>query len=196
MAATSDDLVNLAAALNARSVRPDLRVVVRLFDPDFAVRVQRGFGIRFTRSVSHLAAPAFAAAAIGSEVIATIPVGDRRVVIVARAEVAEGSALDGRSVGSLDEVGARHVLAIEHPGDATPTWLPEAGSSAASGRPGDRGRDPRGSGQPVGAGADARRATIRGGDRIVRRGLASGFARLLRLGSLDRIGEMLGPRRH
>ena len=79
VAATSDDLVNLSVALNARKARPDLRVVVRLYDPDFATRVQRGFGIRFTRSVSHLAAPAFAAAAVRSEVIATVPVGDRRV---------------------------------------------------------------------------------------------------------------------
>ncbi len=68
---TSDDLVNLSTALNGRAVRPDLRVVVRLFDPDFALRVQRGFHIRFTRSVSALAAPAFAAAATRSEVVAT-----------------------------------------------------------------------------------------------------------------------------
>ena len=81
VAVTTDDLVNLQAALNARAVRAGMRVVVRVFDPDFAVRVQRGFKIRFTRSVSHLAAPAFASAALGSEVLATVPVGDRRVVL-------------------------------------------------------------------------------------------------------------------
>ena len=43
VAATSSDLVNLSAALNARDLRPDLRVVVRLYDPAFAIRVQRGF---------------------------------------------------------------------------------------------------------------------------------------------------------
>ena len=57
---------------NARKRREDLRVVVRLYDPEFAVRVQQGFKIRFTRSVSQLAAPAFAAAAVGSEVIASV----------------------------------------------------------------------------------------------------------------------------
>ena len=41
--ATSDDLVNLSTALNGRATRPDLRVVVRLYDPDFALRVQQGF---------------------------------------------------------------------------------------------------------------------------------------------------------
>ena len=90
VAVTSDDLVNLSAALNARASRPNLRVVVRLFDPDFALRVQHGFKIRFTRSASHLAAPAFAAAAIGSEVVATVPIGDKRVVLFARLRVPQG----------------------------------------------------------------------------------------------------------
>jgi Trk K+ transport system NAD-binding subunit len=131
VAATSDDLVNLSAALNARAVRPNLRVVVRLFDPDFAVRVQRGFHIRFTRSVSHLAAPAFAAAALGSEVLMTIPVGDRRVVLVSRVSVPEGSQLVGRTVGSLDGAGSRRILALMRGWDedrgaatTTTTWLP------------------------------------------------------------------------
>jgi Trk K+ transport system NAD-binding subunit len=132
VAATSDDLVNLSAALNARAVRPSLRVVVRLFDPDFAVRVQRGFHIRFTRSVSHLAAPAFAAAALGSEVLMTIPVGDRRGVLVSRVSVPEGSGLVGRTVGSLDGASTRRILALMHGWDEgrdaapTTTWLPQA----------------------------------------------------------------------
>ncbi|MBA2720484.1 MAG: potassium channel protein [Chloroflexi bacterium] len=133
IAATSDDLVNIAVALNARAVRPDLRVVVRVFDPDFAVRVQRGFGIRYTRSVSHLAAPAFAAAAIGSEVIATVPVGDRRVMLFARVPVRSGSDLEGLLVSELDEPGVRRILAIDGPGDGDARWLPVAGDAAASG---------------------------------------------------------------
>ena len=116
VASTSDDLVNLSTALNARALRPDLRVVVRLFDPEFAMRVQKGFGIRFTRSVSHLAAPAFAAAAVGSEVVATVPVGDRRVVLFARLRVPEGSQLEGRLARSMDQAGARRVLAVADPG--------------------------------------------------------------------------------
>lgn len=124
IAATSDDLVNLAAALNARAIRPDLRVVVRLFDPEFAVRVQRGFGIRFTRSVSHLAAPAFAAAAIGSEVVATVPIGDRRVVLFARVPVLEGSPLAGAPISTIDEPGARRVLAIDGPAEDDAAWSP------------------------------------------------------------------------
>lgn len=122
VAATSDDLVNLSVALNARSARPDLRVVVRLFDPEFAVRVQHGFGIRFTRSVSHLAAPAFAAAAIGSEVVATVPVGDRRVILFARLRVPDGSQLAGRLASSLETPGALRVLAVADPGSDEARW--------------------------------------------------------------------------
>jgi len=122
VAATSDDLVNLSAALNARALRPDLRVVVRLFDPDFAVRVQQGFKIRFTRSVSQLAAPAFAAAAIGSEVIATVPVGDKRVILFARLRVPAGSMLEGRLASSLGGVGALRVLAVADPGSDEARW--------------------------------------------------------------------------
>jgi Trk K+ transport system NAD-binding subunit len=118
VAATDNDLVNLAAAMNARAARPDLRVVVRVFDPDFALRVQRGFRIRFTRSVSHLAAPAFAAAATGSEVIASVPVGDRRVIVFAKVRAAAGSALEGRTPGSLDKTGECRVLGTVGPGDS------------------------------------------------------------------------------
>ncbi len=133
IAATSDDLVNIAVALNARAIRPGIRVVVRIFDPDFALRVQRGFRIRYTRSVSHLAAPAFAAAAIGSEVVATVPVGDRRVMLFARVPVAAGSALAGAPVGTLDEAGDRRILAIDGPGDDDAFWLPAPGASAVAG---------------------------------------------------------------
>lgn len=120
--ATSDDLVNLSAALNGRAIRPDLRVVVRLFDPDFALRVQRGFGIRFTRSVSQLAAPAFAAAATRTEVVATVPIGDRRMALFARLRVPAGSALEGSLAASLDRAGARRVLAVADPGSDVARW--------------------------------------------------------------------------
>lgn len=122
VAATSDDLVNLSATLNARAMRSDLRVVVRLFDPEFAVRVQRGFRIRFTRSVSHLAAPAFAAAAIRSEVIATMPVGERRVMLFARLRVPTGSVLEGRLASSVGGPGALKILAVADPGSEAARW--------------------------------------------------------------------------
>ena len=65
MALTSDDLVNLECALTARRHNPALRVVMRIFDPRLAERLDRGIELDLTRSVSALAAPAFSAALLG-----------------------------------------------------------------------------------------------------------------------------------
>jgi len=123
-AVTSDDLVNLTAALNARAIRADLRVVLRLFDPELALRAQHGLAIRFTRSVSHLAAPAFAAAAIGSQVEASIPVGDKRVLLFARLRAAAGSPLARLPLATLEEPGQVAVLGLRAP-DARADWTPD-----------------------------------------------------------------------
>ena len=64
---STDDMTNLEAALQGRNLKDDLRVVLRLFDGDFADRVQRVFGIPASRSVSYLAAPAFALAMLERE---------------------------------------------------------------------------------------------------------------------------------
>jgi Trk K+ transport system NAD-binding subunit len=123
VAVTTDDLANLTAALNARSVDRDFRVVVRVFDPDFAARVRDGFKIRFTRSVTHLAAPAFAAATIGCDIAASVPVGDRRVVLFARLAVPRGSRMEGAAAATLNVAGARRLLAIVD-GDGGVHWDP------------------------------------------------------------------------
>ncbi|MFD0787792.1 NAD-binding protein, partial [Micromonospora azadirachtae] len=53
---STDDVANLEAALVARDRRADLRVVLRLFENDFAGRVEEAFGLGVSRSVSYLAA--------------------------------------------------------------------------------------------------------------------------------------------
>jgi Trk K+ transport system NAD-binding subunit len=65
MALTSDDLVNLECALSARKHNPRLRIVMRIFDPRLAERLDRGIELDVTRSVSALAAPSFSAALLG-----------------------------------------------------------------------------------------------------------------------------------
>src|SRR4051812_43922674 len=67
MALTSDDLVNLEFALGARRYSPDVRVVLRIFDPRLAERLDRGIELDVTRSVSALAAPVFSAALLGRD---------------------------------------------------------------------------------------------------------------------------------
>jgi hypothetical protein len=75
-----------------------------------------------SRDSTHLAAPAFAAAAVGSEVVATVPVGDKRVILFARLQVPAGSMLEGRLASSLGGTGALRVLAVADPGSEVARW--------------------------------------------------------------------------
>jgi len=64
VACTSDDLTNLDIALDARDINPKIKVVLRMFDAKLAEKVSKGFNIQTAYSVSALAAPALAAAAM------------------------------------------------------------------------------------------------------------------------------------
>ena len=66
--ATDDDLANLDGALTAREINPAIRVVVRLFDDTLATKVAASFKMPAI-STSHVAAPAFVAAATGRTVL-------------------------------------------------------------------------------------------------------------------------------
>lgn len=111
LALTSDDVTNLEVALHARAVAPDLRVAMRVFDSDFAERIQRNFGITSSRSVSFLAAPAFAAAMVERQVIDTIPV-ERTVLLIADVRVAAGSRLPGARIEDVHRPGEARVIAL------------------------------------------------------------------------------------
>ncbi|GHJ35972.1 NAD(P)-binding protein [Streptomyces sp. TS71-3] len=118
MALTSDDATNLEAVLNARHIRPDVRVVMRLFDDDFAATVYGTLRDAYptartrSRSVSALAAPAFGGAMMGREVLGAIPVG-RRVLIFSSVEVAGNPLLEGRRIAKACVPGAWRVLALD-----------------------------------------------------------------------------------
>jgi Trk K+ transport system NAD-binding subunit len=127
---TSSDVVNLETALNARALRPDLRVVLRLYDADLAERVERVFGFHSSRSPSALAAPAFAAAAVGEHVIASIPAG-RRVLLVARLHVGAGSRAAGRGVAEFEAGTERRVLSLTVGGERH--WCPPGGTLLPAG---------------------------------------------------------------
>ncbi|MEU6279593.1 NAD-binding protein [Streptomyces sp. NPDC047028] len=118
MSVTSSDTTNLEAVLYARSVRPDLRVVLRLYDDDFATAVYRTLRAAHplaqtrSRSVSHLAAPAFAGAMLGRQVLGAIPV-ERRVLVFAAVDVGGHVELEGQALGEAFRAGAWRVLALE-----------------------------------------------------------------------------------
>jgi Trk K+ transport system NAD-binding subunit len=69
LAVTSDDTVNLEIALTAKGLSPKVSIVVRNQDPDFAYQVQQVFEFEQVMSPTELAAPAFAAAALGGRIL-------------------------------------------------------------------------------------------------------------------------------
>lgn len=121
--ALSDDVTNLAAGLYGRSLKRDLRVVLRLFDDEMAQRVQQSFNIKFSRSVSYLAAPAFVAALLDREVIGTISVG-RRVLVIAVIPLVAGSPWIGSRLRSLEKPGELRVLGVSVDRGRTTDWTP------------------------------------------------------------------------
>ncbi|KJK53906.1 NAD-binding protein [Streptomyces sp. NRRL F-4428] len=118
LALTSADITNLEAALYARAVRPDLRVVMRLYEDDFATAVYRTLraahpeALTRSRSVTHLAAPAFAGAMMGRQVLGAVPV-ERRVLLFAALVVEGHPQLEGRTVAESFRPGAWRVIALD-----------------------------------------------------------------------------------
>ncbi|MET9883278.1 NAD-binding protein [Streptomyces sp. NPDC006430] len=142
LALTSSDTTNLEAALYARAVTPDLRVVLRLYEDDFATAVYRTLraahpaALTRSRSVTHLAAPAFAGAMMGRQILGAIPV-ERRVLLFAALEVAGHPQLEGRTIAESFRPGAWRVIAIDtaSPEDRRPDLASALGEGPA-GRPG------------------------------------------------------------
>jgi Trk K+ transport system NAD-binding subunit len=112
VAVTNNDVTNLEAALQGRAMRNELRVVLRLFDDDLAERVERSFQINISRSVSYLAAPAFTAAMLGRQVLATIPIG-RQVLLIAELPIGGNSAMIGLPVRAAGVPRLSRVIAVQ-----------------------------------------------------------------------------------
>ncbi|MBF9067383.1 NAD-binding protein [Streptacidiphilus fuscans] len=130
-ALTNNDSANLQAVLFAREQRPDLRVVLRLFDEAFArtvydaLRQAHPEARTRSRSVSYLAAPEFAAAMMGRQVLAAIP-ARRELLLLADVTVQDGGELAGRTVTQAFRPGAWRVVATPRKnGGAGLNWTPK-----------------------------------------------------------------------
>jgi Trk K+ transport system NAD-binding subunit len=78
--ATDDDLTNVELAVNAKELRPDINIVLKMFDQRLASKLQAAFDIRAAFSATALAAPAFAAASHCNSVLDSIHLGDHTLV--------------------------------------------------------------------------------------------------------------------
>jgi Trk K+ transport system NAD-binding subunit len=127
---TNSDIVNLETALHARSLAEEPRLVVRLLDDDLAERVQKTIGNSISRSVSYLAAPAFAAAMLEHQVLRTIAVG-RHVLLIAEVPVSAGAELAGRRLDDVHRIGEVRVIALRRRGSGGVDWSPRPGYQLA-----------------------------------------------------------------
>ena len=164
---TRDDGENLDIVMAARETNPGVRVVMRLYDDDFAATVQRTLRASYpdaptrSRSVSALAAPSFAAAMMGRHVLGVMPV-ERGSLLFTVVDVAGHPELEGRSVHEAFREHEWRVLAVGstsgHPASSSGDTL----AGIRFRRPGFDWRPPHG-------------RVLRAGDRVVlattRRGL-------------------------
>ncbi len=101
---TQNDMVNIETGIVLREMlgprvmpevnRPDVPVVLRVYDRSLGTAVAQRFGFETVRSTVDLAAPWFIGAAMGLEVLGTFSIGQRSFMIGAM-HVAAGSELDG-----------------------------------------------------------------------------------------------------
>ncbi len=114
IAATDDDLTNLSIALATKQVRPDCRVVARVFDHALAERMQKALAIDAVVSVIDAAAPTFVGAALDPDVVRGLVVRDHLLLFADR-EHGEATAVP---------VAARPLLAETPAGKYRPLTAP------------------------------------------------------------------------
>ncbi|MEI6429509.1 MAG: NAD(P)-binding protein [Pseudanabaena sp. ELA607] len=80
---TNSDTSNLEIALNARGIDPKSRIVLRYDDPHHAAMAQQVFDFDAVLSPSEIAAPAFAASALGGRILGNGIIADKLWVAIA-----------------------------------------------------------------------------------------------------------------
>lgn len=111
---TQNDTVNLKIALKARSMNPNIRVVIRIFDDDFAQALTQQFGF-IALSGTGLAAPAFAASATDAEITRPISI-EGESLSLARITISSGGLLEGKTVGQIEDGYVVSVILVRHDG--------------------------------------------------------------------------------
>jgi len=123
--ASQNDSANLQIALKARSMNPKIKVVVRIFDEDFAHALQDQFGF-VALSATEMAAPVFAAAAAGVDITNPISV-EGQLLSLARLVISEDAAFVEKTVGYVEDNYHLNIVLLRrdhksemHPTDKSP----------------------------------------------------------------------------
>jgi Trk K+ transport system NAD-binding subunit len=110
--ASQNDSMNLQIALKARSMNPNIKVVIRIFDEDFAHALQEQFGF-IALSATEMAAPVFAASAAGVDLTNPISV-EGQLLSLARITISDNSSIKGKTVGYIEDQYHLSIVLIRH----------------------------------------------------------------------------------
>jgi Trk K+ transport system NAD-binding subunit len=121
---TADDLLNISTALAVRSLNPQVRIVVRMFNQHLIGRLGQTLYNVYALSTSLLVAPILALAALTGQALATFcldghPEGRRQIVEI---PIGPASTLAGRTIAGI--IGPRGATAVAHlaPGADGARW--------------------------------------------------------------------------
>lgn len=108
--ATDDDMANMEVAIDARRLNPSIKIVLRLFDQQLAMKLRDAFRLDYAFSSSALAAPAVAAMTLDCKILSAFDLGEVPYV-VAEIAVEKGSPIAGQAVAELEAAYRARVLA-------------------------------------------------------------------------------------
>ena len=121
VACTGKDQANMEAIMKVRHGHPQIRIVSRMWDRQFADQLEKFLDVDSVLSSADLAAPAFAGAAIGVDITQTLEIGGVAYSTI-RLTVAQGSFLAGSTVGDLQTEHEMDIVLVDAAG--TPTVQP------------------------------------------------------------------------
>lgn len=114
--ASQNDAMNLQIALKARSLNPNIQVVIRIFDDDFAHALQEQFGF-IALSATEMAAPVFAAAASGSDVTNPISI-EGQLLSLARLTISKDAPFANKTIGYVEDNYHLNIVLHRHNGNS------------------------------------------------------------------------------
>ena len=124
LAVTDDDAANISVALQMRRMNPKARTVVRLFDGDFAAKVQSALDIDAAMGAFTIGAPTFAAAVLYPNVLTAFILDDRLYVVLQKTAGQEWHGLSPSGIQQTEGIrvlmtrGASQKRFVPHQDDA------------------------------------------------------------------------------
>jgi Trk K+ transport system NAD-binding subunit len=117
VACTGKDQANMESILKVRHSNPQVRIVSRMWDRQFADQLEKFLDVDSVLSSADLAAPAFAGAAIGVDITQTLEI-DGVAYSTMRLTVGQGSFLAGNTVGDLQTEHEMDIVLVDAAGTA------------------------------------------------------------------------------